>query len=168
MDDLQIIEYPDNELELISKWRGDSRVNRYIRQGIRTLDEVHKWKRDYFSSERNQLFSIRINDTPIGYFTVENIAYTNRNCEFGIVIGETYMQEKGIGTESIKLMLHRAFGKMNMYRVLAVINEGNTASVRCFEKAGFALEGRHRHARLVGGKFKDVLFYSILSDEWPQ
>ena len=168
MDDLQIIEYPDNELELISKWRSDSRVNRYIRQGIRTFEEVRQWKRDYFSGERNQLFSIRINDTPIGYFTVEDIDYTNRKCEFGIVIGETDMQEKGIGAECIKLMLHRAFGEMNMHRVFAVIIEVNTASVRSIEKAGFTLEGRQRHARLVGGEFKDVLCYSILSDEWPQ
>ena len=73
-----------------------------------------------------------------------------------------------IFTEGFKSqqMVEKAFNEMSMHRILAVINEDNTASVRCFTKAGFALEGRHREARFTNGEYKDVLFFSILEHEW--
>ena len=166
--DLHICEFPDNELALIAKWRSNPEVNQYIRKGIQSLEEVQEWKRDYFSGDSNQLLSIRFRDNPVGYFTVEGIDHVNRKCEFGIVIGETNIHRKGVGSGAVKLMLGRAFGDMNMHRVFAAINEGNVASIKCFEHAGFAYEGKHRQAKLVGNGFRDILFYSVLANEWSR
>ena len=166
MADLKIIEYPISELEYISKWRTDPNINKFIRPGIQTLEEVRQWVSNYFSKDSNQLFSIRYNDKPIGFFMIENIDYVNKKCEFGIVIGSLDIQRRGIGAKSLKIMLKKAFKEMGMHRVYAVIHECNIASVKCFEKAGFIYEGRQREARLINGDFKDVLLYSIVSNEF--
>lgn len=166
MRNIDIVEFPISDLHFVAKWRSDKRVNRFIRKGMRTLPEVQKWYSDYFSSETNKLYSIKKDNLPIGYFTIERIDKVNRNCEFGIVIGETYFHQKGIGSFVVKTMIEKAFNQMNMHRVFAVIHEGNIASMKCFVKAGFTLEGKHREARLANGKFRDILHYSILEKEW--
>jgi hypothetical protein len=48
-------------------WRNDPAVNRYVRQGIRTLDEVQEWGAQYFSGAENKLFAVYADTTLIGY-----------------------------------------------------------------------------------------------------
>ena len=43
MHDLTIDEFPLDRLAEIAPWRNDPAVNRYLRQGIRTLNEVQAW-----------------------------------------------------------------------------------------------------------------------------
>tara|TARA_B100001971_G_C17650395_1_gene267786 strand:- start:19 stop:288 length:270 start_codon:yes stop_codon:yes gene_type:complete len=58
MDTIQIGEYHESDLHLISKWRSNPKVNKFIRPGMRTLGKVQLWCRDYFSEEANKLFLI--------------------------------------------------------------------------------------------------------------
>lgn len=139
MNRISIERFKESNLHLISKWRSSPEINRFLRPGIHTLDEVQAWYSGYFAREENRLFSISCNDTVIGYFTVEGIDQVNRKCEFGIVIGETAFQNKGIGLATITMMLDKVFNDMGLHRVLAVINEDNIPSVRCFSRAGFVL-----------------------------
>ena len=166
MSNIRITESSELDLHLISRWRSDPRINAFIRPGMRTLEEVRRWYRDYFPSKTNKLYMISYNDSPIGYFTIEGIDRVNRKCEFGIVIGESDFHNKGIGSSVVKMMLEKAFHEMDMHRILAVINEENVSSYRCFANAGFTIEGRHREARIINGGYKDVLLFSILEHEW--
>jgi RimJ/RimL family protein N-acetyltransferase len=166
MNNIGIEEFKESDLYLVSRWRRDPRINMYIRHGRRTLDEVQRWYRDYFSGETNKLFLISYNGNSLGYFTIEGIDHINRKCEFGIVIGEVDFHNKGIGLSVIKMMLEKAFDDMGMHRILAVINEDNAASIRCFSKAGFTLEGRHREAIITNNEYKDLLHFSIVEHEW--
>jgi hypothetical protein len=57
MDDITIDEFPPDRLAAIVHWRNDLAVNRYLRQGIRTLEEVQAWYTQYFSRAENKLFA---------------------------------------------------------------------------------------------------------------
>jgi len=166
MNKIHIEELQESDLHLVSKWRSNPEINDFIRPGMSTLDEVQIWHRDYFSTDANRIFLISYIDTAIGYFTIEGIDRINNKCEFGIVIGETAFHNRGIGVSVVKTMLDKAFNEMDMHRVLAVINEGNTPSMKCFTNAGFVLEGKQREARLLNNEHKDILFFSILEHEW--
>jgi RimJ/RimL family protein N-acetyltransferase len=166
MDAIGITEFDKSDLHLISKWRSNPVVNMFLRPGIRTPDEVRNWYDDYFSGEVNRLYMISYRDNPIGYFTIEGIDHINRQCEFGIIIGEPGLHNKGIGSSVIVIMLRKSFDEMGMHRVFAGIEEENIASIRCFMKSGFALEGRLREAKFSGNKYKDILLFSVLENEW--
>jgi len=168
MENISIIDFPKTELHLLAKWRSDPKVNIFLRQGNRTLSEIDRWYNDYFSGEKNKLFSINMDNRPIGYFTIEHIDSINKNCEFGIVIGESPLHKRGIGSTAITLMLNQAFASMEMHRVYGVIQAGNIASIKCFLKVGFIFEGRHRESRLINNEFRDILYYSILKHEWDK
>jgi RimJ/RimL family protein N-acetyltransferase len=42
----------------------------------------------------------------------------------------------------------------------------NLRAIRCYEKAGFVLEGRLRKAHFQNGEYLDILLMSVLRSEW--
>jgi RimJ/RimL family protein N-acetyltransferase len=166
MYDLTIDEFPPDRLADIVHWRNDPVVNCYLRSGIRTLNEVQEWYAQYFSRAENKLFAVYADKALIGYGTLEHIDTTHRSCEIGIVIGEKQYWNKGLGARVISQLTTLAFTRYNLHRVYAVIQGGNIASRRCFEKVGFQHEGRLRDARCANGEFIDLHYYAVLEQEW--
>jgi ribosomal-protein-alanine N-acetyltransferase len=166
MYDITIDDFPPDLLAAIAQWRNDPAVNRYLRQGIRTLEEVQEWYTQYFSKAENRLLAVYADKTLIGYCTLEHIDTTHRSCEIGIVIGNPDYWNKGVGASVVRRLTTLAFTRYDLHRVYAVIQGGNIASRRCFEKVGFQHEGRWRDARYVNGAFIDLHYYAMLEHEW--
>jgi RimJ/RimL family protein N-acetyltransferase len=166
MYDLTIDDFPPDRLAAIVHWRNDPAVNRFLRQGILTLEDVQEWHIQYFSKAENRLLAVYADKTLIGYCTLEHIDTTNRSCEIGIVIGNPHYWNKGVGASAVTRLTTLAFTVYHLHRVYAVIQGGNSASRRCFEKVGFQHEGHFREARYVNGAFIDIHYYAILAHEW--
>jgi RimJ/RimL family protein N-acetyltransferase len=166
MDDLTIDEFPPDRLAEIVHWRNDPAVNRYLRQGIRTLEEVQGWYTQYFATAEHKLFAMYADTTLIGYGTLSHIDPTHRSCEIGIVIGEKQYWNQGVGAKAVAHLTTLAFTVYHLHRVYAVIQGGNIASRRCFSKVGFRHEGHFREARYVSGEFIDLHYYAVLEQEW--
>ena len=164
--DLAIAPFSTDDLASVVKWRTDADVNRYIRAGLRTLESVRGWYDDYFSTGENLLFAIRLEGDLIGYCTIEHTDSDNRKCEIAIVVGEKSHWQKGIGQATVWLLLDKVFSEFEMHRVQAIIYEDNVASINCFTRAGFQLEGRLRQAKRIGEEYGDVLVYGLLRPEW--
>ena len=165
MYDLTIDDFPPDRLAEIVCWRNDPAVNIYLRQGIRTLEEVQEWYTQYVSRAENQLFAVYVDKMLIGYCTLEHIDTTHRSCEIGIVIGDPHYWNKGLGARVVQRLTTLALTVNYLHRVYAVIQGGNGASMRCFEKVGYQHEGKWREARYVNGEFIDIHYYAILEHE---
>ncbi len=72
----------------------------------------------------------------------------------------------GIGTTALKLVVKYAFETLNRHKIRGAYLEGNQASKRIMEKAGFQEEGTERHYKSVDGEWKDAHWMSILEDEY--
>jgi RimJ/RimL family protein N-acetyltransferase len=166
MYDLTIDEFPPDRLAAIVHWRNDPEVNRYLRQGILTLEDVQEWYTQYFSKDEHKLFAVYADKVLIGYCTLSHIDTTHRSGEIGIVIGEKQYWNKGVGAKAVTRLTTMALTKYNLHRVYAVIHGDNSASRRCFDKVGFQHEGRSREARCVDGEFIDLHYYAVLEQEW--
>jgi RimJ/RimL family protein N-acetyltransferase len=166
MYDITIDDFPPDHLAQIVHWRNDPAVNKYLRQGIRTLEEVQGWYTQYFSKAEHKLFAVYADKILIGYATLSHIDTTNHNCEIGIVIGNPDYWNKGLGARVISQLTTLAFTRYHLHRVYAVMQGGYSASRRCFEKVGFRHEGHFREARYVNGKFIDLHYHGVLEQEW--
>jgi len=166
MHDMTIDDFPADRLAAIVQWRNDSAVNTYLRQGFHTLDEVQGWYTQYFSRAENKLFAVYADKMLIGYCTLEHIDTTQRSCEIGIVIGDAHYWNKGLGARVVKQLTTLAFTRYRLQRVYAVIQGGNIASRRCFEKVGFQHEGRLTEAQYSNGRCIDRHYYAVLAHEW--
>src|SRR5262245_2279350 len=84
MYDLTIDDFPPARLAALVHWRNNPAVNRYVRQGMLTLDDVQEWCAPYFSRAEHQLFAVYADKALIGYGTLEHIDTTHRSGEIGI------------------------------------------------------------------------------------
>lgn len=97
------------------------------------------------------------------FFDVDTVA---RSGELGIMIGDKSAWNKGLGTETMRLLLRHGFETLNLNRVMLRVYAENPRAVRAYEKAGFKLEGTLREAVFKRGKYGDVHIMSVLKSEW--
>mgnify|MGYP005847253045 FL=1 len=84
--------------------------------------------------------------------------------ELGYWLGEQFWN-KGITTEAVKVFTKYLFETYNIRSITANVYEGNKASMKVLNKAGFKLDGVIRKAVFKEKLFKDLYIYSILREE---
>jgi RimJ/RimL family protein N-acetyltransferase len=102
----------------------------------------------------------------IGTFAFNDIDWHNGSAEFGILIGEKSYWNRGYGTEAVRLLAQHGFKTLNLHRIFLHVFENNPGAIRAYEKAGFVHEGRERQAEFRDGRYIDVLWMSMLKDEF--
>jgi RimJ/RimL family protein N-acetyltransferase len=104
----------------------------------------------------------------IGHIELNEIDRANgsaRVCR--VLVGEAEQRGRGVGQAMLRQILALAFGDLGLHRVDLGVFDFNLAAIACYEKVGFAHEGRFRDARrMPGGRYWSVLQMSILEDEW--
>jgi len=105
-------------------------------------------------------YGIFADGKPVGSFQLKRIDPEKRRCEFGIILQNETVRNRGIGTEAIRLGMDTA---RNQFGVLSVIGDTmgrNKRMQRVFGKLGFRLTGRKAGAlRLPDGTVDDCLVY---------
>lgn len=74
---------------------------------------------------------------------------------------------KGYMSKGIVLLLREAFEVLNLHRLEANIQPGNTPSIRLVSKAGFIKEGFSKNYLKVGGfEWQDHERWAIVNEAW--
>lgn len=89
----------------------------------------------------------------------------HRHTMLGISLDPAY-QGKGYGPEAIKWVLDWAFTFGNLHSVGLEVVEYNINGQKAYERIGFVKEGRKREVTFAGGRYWDMLNYSVLAREW--
>jgi len=69
---------------------------------------------------------------------------------------------RGIGTAALAQLVEFAFVRRNLRRVHLQVIASNAVAIRCYEKAGFVVEGRLRQHAWVRGGYEDIVLMGIL------
>jgi diamine N-acetyltransferase len=104
--------------------------------------------------------------TLIGSCGFFNFDKRNACAEFGIMIGEKAYWNRGLGSESVRLLADYGFHTLNLNRIYLRVLETNPRAIRAYENAGFSHEGRQRQADFRDGKYIDLLVMSLLVGEY--
>jgi RimJ/RimL family protein N-acetyltransferase len=160
------------DLTLFVSWLNDPDVKRYLSlYNPLSHAQEEKWFEDLaHHSIAEQPLMIEVLDEQewkaVGNISFINVDQQSRNAELGVFIGDKEFWGKGIGTKAISLMLDYGFKTLNFHRVYLRVFEPNKRGIHCYEKIGFKHEGAMREAYFLDGEYIDVLFMSILCDEW--
>lgn len=68
----------------------------------------------------------------------------------------------GLISEALVLVVAYCKNEMGIHRLEAFVEEGNSASSRVLEKAGFAFEGTMKDCEIKGDRFISLLVYALL------
>lgn len=94
-------------------------------------------------------------------------AYRQRSgkAELGVRILPEH-QENGYGTEASELVIDHGFNQLRLHTIYGRTFNFNEGSKKLMEKLGFENEGDHREEEFKDGEHQDVVYYSVLEEEW--
>ncbi len=81
-------------------------------------------------------------------------------------IDQAFDRLRSAGRRALIPFLAHCFGALESHRVEALIEPENAGSRALAEKLGFRAEGLMRDRLCVEGKFRNVLMYALLADDW--
>ncbi len=171
---IMLREYRKDDLAHIIAWANDGQTTQYLSH-IFTLPQTVQNSEDFLESrlrggsrEAGFIIADRGTQAYIGQADLFDINWIDRCATVGIVIGGADDRGRGVGTEALRLLCDYAFLSLGLERVQLDVYAGNQRAIRCYERAGFVREGVRRSARFVNGAFMDVLFMSVLREEWER
>ena len=125
-----------------------------------TISDARSWLEMVVGHEPGTNFAIDVAGEAVGGigFTLQpDVGY--RSAEIGYWLGEEFWG-RGITTEALIAVSDYAFSRFDLCRLYAHVFEGNDASARVLEKAGYTFEGRMRKSVTKEGKTIDQLMYA--------
>ncbi len=121
----------DPEVTHFLTWRPHENISRTESMLIKA---IAAWDGD---ARFPYMITLKENDAVIGMIDPR---IEGHKVELGYVMSKAH-QGKGFMTESVRAIIHWAFGQPNIYRVYATTGVDNIASQRVMEKAGMQREG---------------------------
>lgn len=152
-----------------TRWLNDFDVTDYIGKSskIYTEENEKEFLENCSKKDNITLGIIKLeNDKLIGNCGLNNINEINRTAILGIFIGEKKEQNKGLGAETIKLLLDYGFNYLNLHGISLEVYEFNKRAIKCYEKVGFRECGRKRESKYLNGKYYDIIIMDILKSEF--
>ena len=86
-----------------------------------------------------------------------------QSAEVGFWVGEPFWG-RGVATTTLIAFCEFAFAEFDLIRLYANVFDGNAASVRVLEKAGFSYEGRLAKSVVKDDRVIDELVYALVRD----
>ncbi|MBN2350368.1 MAG: GNAT family N-acetyltransferase [Bacteroidales bacterium] len=133
------------DLPYFFKWHNDTEIKKQAMLYPYFVEEsrVKTWLENIGSRKSTLYFTIETikDNKPVGYTLFRDISEIHKNCMFGIIIGENEQRGKGLGNETLHLMLEYGFNALNMYKIKLEVLESNTRAVQLYKNAGFVQEG---------------------------
>lgn len=142
------------------KWINDKELVSYNGNYRPIMQEEHdQWFRDVVNYSDNKTFSIVENHHQklIGTCSLRNINLSHRNAELQIRIGERDFQNRGMGTQAVKLLVEYGFEHMQLVRVYLYVFSHNVRAIKAYQNSSFEYEGTLKKAACINNEFIDLI-----------
>lgn len=165
-------EYQAEDIGAIRGWVNDEAVTRYLSTRYwppQTMADSQEFLSHMLQSSHNAynfVIADRADGHYIGQLDIFRVDWRLRCGEIGMVIGGAQDRGRGIGREALELLKRFAFLTLGLERLEMDVHMDNLPARRCYEKAGFRLEGVKRHAFYTEGRFCDVGMMSMLRGDY--
>ena len=167
-------EYRRDDFDHIRRWMNDRETVRFMSTRFwppqTSIDAEEYLQRMMQSSHNAYNFVIADaeDESYIGQLDMFRVDWRLRQGEIGMVIGRREHRGKGYALEALQLLQDYVFSALGLERLELEVHMDNVPAIRCYELAGFTLEGVKRHAFYSDGRFGDVGVMSILRQDWEK
>ncbi len=153
----------ESDLETLFTLSSDfSRFGQFYPLRLRSESEYRKqFQENGLLSDEHTMLLITASERIVGSIVFFKVLYYDA-LELGYLIFDEQARNKGYATEAVSLLARYLFSAKKINRVQLAIVQGNLASRRVAEKAGFQLEGVLRGALFHAGKNHDLELFSLV------
>lgn len=129
-----------------------------------TRVDARRWIEHARTSFPETQFAIACGNELVGGIGLTRQEDVHRRCaELGYWLGRRFWGQ-GIATRAVCALTEHAFETTDLHRIFACVFDGNPASARVLEKAGYVLEGRLRGSVYKRGRLLDQFVYARLRE----
>lgn len=154
------------DINSINKWKNDYEVFKFLGGGFMpiSIDQQSKWMDSMIDNTGNNKRFAIVNEESnfIGVIGLYNINWINRNCEFGIYIGEKEQWGKGYAKEAMSLIISFAFGVLNLRKIKLDVVKDNESAIKMYSKLGFSTVGVYQQERYIDNEYKDLVIMELI------
>ena len=151
--------------ESAAQWLAAPEINQWLTGEWRNTEVNAALVAMAVRNKRNRFFEICHDREAVGVVALGNIEESERTAMIWYALGRQDLGGKGIATEAVRQLSALAFEQMRFASLYAWVMEGNIASRRVLEKAGFSHAGRLRHASMFRGQQVDRIYFDLLPSD---
>lgn len=158
-EQVRLRSFQQQDLEPYRKWVNEPGIMKLVnRFGVVTPEEHQIWFESMLESSQTLVFAVeeRVSGHYVGNVWLFNIDRRHRRAEVRILLGEAQAQNRGLGTEAIRLVAQHAFAGLGLEKLFAEVLVTNPRARRAFERAHFSVEAILRGDRISEGERVDV------------
>lgn len=149
------------------QWLNDPQVLEHFGRFFpMSLAEEEKWYEGMLQDPSVCNFAIELDGQHIGGAGFCHIDGRNSSAEVGLFVGIPELWDQGLGRDALQSLVRFGFEEMNLHRLYLRVFADNKRGIHLYEKVGFQHEGRWRDAEFRHGRYHDLLWMSILRDQW--
>jgi len=127
--------------------------------------EQERWFENLCTQPDRYVWAVEVDDHYIGNMGLYHIDFIHRRAEIWTLIGEQAWRGKGLGQESMTLLLDYAFHGLGLNKVYLHVDEENINAQKMYEKLGFVREGILVAEYFIQGRFRTILRMRLLVAE---
>ncbi|MCT4617486.1 MAG: GNAT family N-acetyltransferase [Candidatus Gracilibacteria bacterium] len=159
-----------SDLDLWYKGINNQEINKFLIIGntIITREAQEKWYNEEANNETRKVLCIMSLETGniIGNVGIHDIDNFHRIAEVGIIIFKSDEHSKGFGTESVKLITHYGFHRLNLRKIKIEYFGNNKGGEIAYKRVGFKEIGRYTKEYYANGKYEDRVMMEIFKEEF--
>ncbi|WP_241248312.1 GNAT family N-acetyltransferase [Nocardioides turkmenicus] len=163
----------ERDLEDLHAYLSREDVCRYIPPVPKDRDALREsyaaWKRPSVLRREGEVLCLGVEHRDSGRLIGDIVLFWHSKEQRAGEIGYAFNPDfhgQGFATETARALLGLAFDGLGLHRVVARIDERNTASARVVERLGMRKEAVEREAEWFKGEWTTLVHYAMLEDEW--
>lgn len=153
--------------DIYLKWLNDAEVTRGLASGYfpTTQQELINYVNGALRDQNTVFFALceKESNLHIGNVKVDRIDWVAQTCEIGLIIGESSARGRGLGFETMNLVIQYIFEELNLNKITLAVFENNPGALKLYEKLGFQVEGRFVKHVFKEGRLWDKIYLSLFN-----
>ncbi len=170
--DIILKEFIDNDpdFEEYISWLRDYDTVKYIgrREYLLATDvnSIYQYVQNLNESPNDSFFKVFYKEKFIGTFKIGHINWETGIGDVGIMIGDITAKGKGLSSLIVGVGMEYAFNVLGLRKLVGGCIGKNVPMQKCFEKAGFEMEGCFKKQLYIEGEYQDHIFYGIFKEDF--
>ncbi|GAB3952965.1 GNAT family protein [Kribbella albertanoniae] len=170
---LDLRAHRQDDLDDLLAFHSNPDIVRYVPWPVRDREQTRvaleaKLTQDRLTEEGQWLvlaIELRETGTVIGEVLLKWASEASRQGEIGYALHADY-HGKGYASEAAREILRLGFEELGLHRIVAVLDDRNTASAQLLERLGMRREAHLLQALWFKDEWSNELVYALLKDEW--
>ena len=165
---IQLQPLNENHLDLFKIIQNDRNSLAKYQPGATALktkeDALNFLKQVQSKTKQGKLLWLTIlkNEKVVGEIVIHHIDHQDKNAKIGYFLS-TKAQGQGIMTNTVKVLVKKAFKKFHLHKISLEIAAGNKKSLAIPQRLGFIYEATLKDQMLIAGKYEDEIIYAVFN-----